>query len=105
MRLGIIHPYFRVIGGAEQSTLYLIEALKKTNHFATLYTFDSPAIVETKKFKTHIVHKTLSFLPYNYLKWRDFRKLYKTSEKEDVIIVTGGGLMLDDINFDNLISD
>lgn len=103
LQVGIIHPYFRVIGGAEQSTLYLIEALKRTNHLTTLYTYHSPPISEAKNFKINLVHKTLSFFPYNYQKWKDFRKLYRNSEREDVIVISGGGLMLDKINHDNII--
>jgi len=91
-----------VIGGAEQSTLYLIDGLKKTNHFTTLYTCELPGISETKNFNIHLVHNAMSFFfPYNYRIWRDFRKLYKSSEKEDVIIINGGGLMLDEINVDS----
>jgi len=103
LRIGIIHPYFRVIGGAEKSTQYLSEALKKTNHFTTLYTCDTPPISETKNFKIRIFQNILPVIVYNYQKWQDFRKLYKNSEKEDVIIINGGGLMLDEINVDNVI--
>ena len=103
MQIGILHPYFRVIGGAEKSAQYLSEALKKTNHFTTLYTCDTPPISETKNFKIRIFHNILPVIIYNYQKWQDFRKLFKNSEKEDVIIINSGGLMLDEINVDNVI--
>jgi len=103
LRVGIIHPYFRVMGGAEQTTLYLIDALKKTNHLTTLYTCDTPPISETKNFKINKFQSIMPVIIYNYQKWQDFRKLYQNSEKEDVIIICGGGLMLDEINIDNVI--
>ena len=91
------------MGGAEQTTLYLIDALKKTNHLTTLYTCDTPPISETKNFKINKFQSIMPVIIYNYQKWQDFRKLYQNSEKEDVIIICGGGLMLDEINIDNVI--
>jgi len=102
LKIGLIHPYFRLMGGAEQTTLCLIDGLKKTNHLTTLYTCDTPPISETKNFKINKFQSIIPVIIYNYQKWQDFRKLYKNSEKEDVIIICGGGLMLDKINVNNV---
>ena len=50
MKIGIIHPSFEMIAGAEKTTLSLLEGLKKTNHTTTLYTFLPPKIEEEKNF-------------------------------------------------------
>jgi len=92
LQIGLIHPYFRLMGGAEQTTLCLIDGLKKTNHLTTLYTNDTPPISETKNFKINKFQSIMPVIIYNYQKWQDFRKLYQNSEKEDVIIICGGGL-------------
>ena len=50
MKIGIVSLYFEISGGANRTTLCLIEALKKTKHFTTLYTIYPPTIKETKNF-------------------------------------------------------
>ena len=47
MKIGVIHPSFEMIAGAEKTTLSLLEGLKKTNHSITLYTFLPPMINKT----------------------------------------------------------
>ena len=55
MKIGIAHQYFRQQGGGSETTLRLIEALKKTDHHTTLYTIDKPPTSETPNFKICII--------------------------------------------------
>ena len=94
MKIGIIHGYFEIMGGAQQNTLRLIEALKKTDNFTTLYTVEPPSISETENFKIHKIPgiKFNYFLKYQRLK--KIKKLFEDSANEDVLYVAGAGLVL-----------
>jgi len=87
LKIGIIHPFFDVFGGAEKTTICLIEALKKTNNFTTLYTVEPPSISETENFKIHKISgiKFRYFLKYQRLK--KIKKLFKDAENENILYV------------------
>lgn len=95
MNIGLIHPSFHVIGGAEYTSFSIIDALKNTTHFTTLYTLTPPKVSETNNFKIAKISKSQLPLPYNYKKWQDYKKIYDSSENEDLLFISGGGLMLD----------
>ena len=95
MKVGIIHPFFDVLGGAEQTTLFLIEALKKTKCLTTLYTVEPPSISETHNFRVHKISKK-TFPPlWRYQRMKEIKNLYRDSQEEDVLIIMGGGFMLE----------
>jgi len=103
MKIGIVHPYFDVLGGAEMTTLSLIEGLKKTSHQSTLYTIEPAKIVETNNFKIHKMKKNNFSLFWRYQRLKEVQKLFKASLNEDVLIIMSGGLTLEDTNVKNVL--
>jgi len=90
MKIGLIHKSFQSLGGSEKTTLSLIQALKKTDHYSTLYTLKAPSIEETRNFKIQeFKKKKIPFLPSFRTK-----KLFREAEKEDVLVFIGGGFSL-----------
>lgn len=84
-----------MLGGAEQTTLSLIDALKKTEHMTTtLYTVEPPSILETQNFRLHKIPKQTFPSLWKYQRMREVKKLYKDSRNEDVLVIMGGGFML-----------
>jgi len=94
LKIGIVHTPFKVLGGAQRTTLSLIEALERTEHFTTLYTMDSPAIKETKNFKIISTPQEKPRFSSPYQKYDNGRKnLYKKVSNEDVLVIIGSGFM------------
>jgi len=94
LKIGIIHQSFKVFGGSEYTTACLIEALKKTNHYSTLYTFDPGDIQESENFKIFKM-KLKKFHFFTGFQWLLLNKrLFKAAENEDVLVVSGGGLSI-----------
>ena len=94
MKIGIVHQSFKVFGGTEYTTGCLIEALKKTNHHSTLYTFDPGDIQESENFK--IFKMKLKKFPFfkGYQWYLHNKRLFKATENEDVLVIIGGGLAI-----------
>lgn len=103
LRIGIIHPFFDVMGGAEQTTLSLIEKLKSTQNIITLYTVEPPSIAETENFKFHLIKKKNLPTLWRYQRMKEVKKLFKESQNNDVVIVMGGGLLLEKTNVDKML--
>lgn len=103
MKVGIIHPFFDVLGGAEQTTLSLIDALKKTEHLTTLYTVEPPSILEAENFRLHEIPKKEIPSFWKYQRMREIKKLYKDSRYEDILIIMGGGFMLQETKVGKII--
>lgn len=95
MQIGIIHPFFDVTGGAEQTTLALIDKLKTTDNLVTLYTVEPPFIAETGNFKMHITKKKKFPSLWRYQRMLEIKKLFHESQRNDLILVMGGGLLLE----------
>jgi len=95
VRIGLVHLSFQGSGGAEKVTLSLINALKETNHYTTLYTIDLPMINETSNFKIYSVpkkeHKFFTYFKYQK-ETQAFIQLATTNE--NLLIFVGGGLSL-----------
>ena len=96
MKIGIIHHSFDVIGGAEKTTLNLIDALCQTNHSVTLYT-TSKLVQIPDKIR---INKILRFHFPSF--WRIQRMieneiLFNSARNEDLIIVMSGGLSISDL--------
>jgi len=94
LKIGIIHQSFNVFGGTEYTTACLIEALKKTNHNSTLYTFDPGDIQESENFKIFKMNLK-KFRFFKGFRWLLLNKrLFKAAENEDVLVISGGGLSI-----------
>ncbi len=103
MKIGIIHPFFDVIGGAEQTTLSLIEKLKSTQNVTTLYTVEPPTIAETENFKFRLIKKKNFPTLWRYQRMKETKKLFKESHNNDAVIVMGGGLLLERTNVNKML--
>ena len=90
MKIGIIHQYLDLIGGAERATFALVEALKDTKHEIVLYTTTNTDIKESKNVR---IKKINTVIPYLW-KLKDFwenKKIYSKTNDLDLIIVMDGG--------------
>jgi len=96
MRIGIAHSYFSVMGGAEATTLSLIEALKKTSHYTTLYTLIPPEINETNNFKIKKINFKEKRFFKNYQRYKGGRKeIFYEARNDDVLVIIGSGFMFE----------
>ena len=103
MRIGIIHPFFDVMGGAEHTTLSLIEKLKSTQNIITLYTVEPPTISETENFKFHLIKKMSLPTLWRYQRMKEVKKIFNESQNNDIVIVMGGGLLLEKTNANKML--
>jgi len=94
LNIGVIHASFKVLGGAEITTIYLLEALRETNNSTTLYTTNPPQIQETQNFKIHQIPFHSFPLFWKYQRIKEEQQLFQDSNSEDVIFVGSGGLTL-----------
>jgi glycosyltransferase involved in cell wall biosynthesis len=96
VNVGIIHPYFDVIGGAEMTTLSLMEALEKQKDWqTTLYTVIPPNITETENFKIRKIPKSGIPSFWRYQRMKEVKKLFKISKRSEILLIMSGGLTLD----------
>jgi len=94
MKLGIAHTSFEILAGSELTTLSLINALKKTKHFTTLYTTFPPPVKETENFKIIKIPNRPSRFFKAYQQYDGGRKrLFKEIENEELLLIMGGGFM------------
>lgn len=99
----MIHPFFDIIGGAEQTTFALIDKLKTTENIITLYTVEPPTISETENFKFHIIKKNNFPNLWRYQRMKEVKKIFKESQENDLVLVMGGGLLLERTNVKKII--
>ncbi|MGC1709146.1 MAG: glycosyltransferase family 4 protein [Nitrosotalea sp.] len=95
MKIGIIHPSFEVFGGGETTTLHLLNMLKETNHFTTLYTVIPPNLQESKNFKIHKVTRNNFLISRTYQKMKEDQQIFRDSNFEQVLVISSGGLTLE----------
>ena len=90
MNIGIIHGYVGGGGGTEKTLYGIIDALEKTKHNVTLYTFSKPKISSNKiKIKSSLPISIPSFGLYQRAMES---KLISKAKNEDILIQTSGGL-------------
>jgi hypothetical protein len=93
MKIGIIHPVLDVIGGAEQTTLSLLNILNKTEYEVTLYTTTKNIQVPPK-----IKIKNLKIFPLPIgLKLQrilEIKELFNKAKNEDIFFISSGNLVL-----------
>ncbi|KFM14537.1 alpha-12-mannosyltransferase protein [Marine Group I thaumarchaeote SCGC RSA3] len=95
MKIGVIHPSFEVVGGAEQTTYSILRALKNTHHNVTLYTTTkNPEIPPEIK----ICHIQRNSFPIGWSLQRilDTKKLFSKAKNEDILFISSGNLILTD---------
>ena len=73
MKIGIIHPNLDIVGGAEQTTISLLNALTKTNHNITLYT-TTKSINIPHKIKICHINKNSFPIGWNLQRLLDIKK-------------------------------
>jgi len=95
MKIGIIHPAMNIIGGAEMTTFALIEGLKKTSYSSTLYCVKAPNISSTENFQIKKISSYNFPLFWRYQRLKENKKLFQISNKEDLLFIMGGGLIIE----------
>ncbi len=93
MKIGIIHPYFDVIGGAEKTTISLLDALKDTSHAVTLYTTTKNVKIPSK-IKICLVNRISFPIGWSLQRIIEMKKLFNKAKNEDLIFVSSGNLIL-----------
>ena len=93
LKIGIIHPNFDVIGGAEQTTISLLNALTNTRHNITLYTTTKSINIPDKIKICHVNKKSFP-VGWNLQRLLDNKKLFKKAENEELLFISSGNLAL-----------
>lgn len=93
MKIGVIHPSFDVIGGAEQTTLSLLDTLKNTTHKVTLYTTTKNVRIPSE-IKIRHVNRNSFPIGWSLLRILDIKKLFNKAKSEDVLFISSGSLAL-----------
>jgi glycosyltransferase involved in cell wall biosynthesis len=95
LNIGIIHPFFKVIAGAEKTTFSLLDALEKTSHSLTLYAITAPNYAIKPNYNIKITHRKK--IPYfsNYQKMKMVKQLFHDIQNEDIVIISSGGFTLE----------
>ncbi len=93
MKIGIVHSNLDVIGGAEKTTLSLIDALRKTNHVVTLYTTSKNFSINSHININRIYRIPLPFF-WRYKRMMENEMLFKRAKNDDIIIIMSGGLTI-----------
>jgi len=95
MKIGIIHPIMDVIGGAEKTTLSLLDALKNTAHEVTLYSTTKNIDIPSKIKICHVNRNSFP-IGWNLQRSKEISELFKRAEGEDLLFVSSGNLVLED---------
>ena len=95
MKIGIIHPSFDVIGGAEQTTLSLLDILKNTTYSVTLYTTTKNISVPSQIKICHVQRNSFP-IAWSFQRALEIKKLFKKAKNEDLIFVSSGNLAIAD---------
>ena len=92
MKIGIIHPYFDVIGGAEITSLSLIDVLLENKIRSTLYCVKAPKISETDFFQIFQIKQKKFPLFWKYQRMTEIKKIFNAISNEDFLFIMRGGL-------------
>jgi len=94
MKVGIIHPYFDIMGGAEMTSLSLIDALINNKIQTTLYCVKSPEIESPYLSIKKVKEKNIPWF-WRLQKIIEIKQLFNLASKEDILFVTSGGLAIE----------
>jgi glycosyltransferase involved in cell wall biosynthesis len=93
LKIGVIHPYLEIIGGAEQTTLSLLKALKNTKYKITLYTttknLEIPDGIDICQ-----IDKNSFPIAWRLQRIMDIKKLLNKAKNEDLLVISTGNLIL-----------
>lgn len=92
MKIGIIHPSFDVIGGAEQTTLTLMNSLKKI-YDVTLYTTSNNYNFPSD-YNISFINRISLPIGWAFQRMLEIKKLFKKAKNEDVLLISSGNLVL-----------
>ena len=98
MRIGIIHPYFDVMGGAEMTSLSLIDALLKNKTKIKLYCVKAPKISETDFLQIFQIKQKNFPLFWQYQRMMEIKKIFNAISNEDFLFIMSGGLTIQESN-------
>lgn len=89
LNIGVIHGFIGGGGGTEKTLFTILEALEKTNHKVTLYTFSKPKL----SFKKIVIKSIIPIsIPVFGLYQRLMEsKLVEKAKNEDILIQASGG--------------
>jgi len=92
--IAVIHPYFDVTGGAEMTSLSLINSLVAKKIHTTLYCVKPPKIAESQYFSIHKIRQKKIPMFWRLQKMMEIKEIFRLIPKEDILIVTSGGLTM-----------
>ena len=98
LNVGIIHPYFDVTGGAEMTSLSLIDVLIKNNIKTTLYCVTSPDIEQTNLFSIHQIKQKKFPMFWRYQRMTEVKNIFNSVSNENILFVMSGGMTLEKSN-------
>jgi len=98
LRVGIIHPYFDVMGGAEMTSLSLIDMLITNKIKTTLYCIKSPDIMQADSFSINQIKQKKFPMFWKYQRMIEVKNLFNSVSNENVLFVMSGGLTLEKSN-------
>ena len=97
MKIGVIHPFLDILGGAEQTTYSLLDVLKDSKrHKVTLYT-TTPNIVIPNQIRVTCIKKNTFPVGWRLQRILEVKKIFKKAKDEDILFVSSGGLTLEDV--------
>ena len=98
MKIGIIHPYFDVTGGAEMISLSLIDTLLAKKIQLSLYCVIPPKINETNYFSIHKVKEKKIPMFWRLQKIMELKQLFNLVSDDDILFVMSGGLTMEKVD-------
>ncbi len=98
MKVGIIHPYFDVIGGAEMTSMSLIDILNKNKIKTRIFCVKKPKISETNFLQIFQVKQKNFPLFWKYQRIMEIKKIFNAISNEDILFIMSGGLVLEKSN-------
>ena len=97
MNVGIVHPFFDLLGGAEQTTKHMVQGLGNCGYDITLYTVTDLCV----DIGSNIKHIKKRLFPSNKILFKiyNINHVFKMIKDKDVIILSSGDLSLPSIPF------
>ena len=93
MKIGIIHPFLDVIGGAERTTYSLLDVLKNSKHKVTLYTTTKNINIPSQIKICHVNRNSFP-IGWNLQRMLEIKKIFAKAKNEDLLFVSSGNLIL-----------
>jgi glycosyltransferase involved in cell wall biosynthesis len=98
LTIAIIHPYFDVTGGAERTSLSLINSLITKKIHTTLYCVKPPKIEASPYLSIYSIKQKRIPMFWRLQKMMEVKELFSLISDEDILFVTSGGLTMQKSN-------